>query len=447
MKTKKYILTALISILSVFAVTLINTVTPAYAEDGETDHCIAHPEDCDPCLNSPADCECQNGATNYPDCDNYCTNGATNYPECTFTCSNGATNYPECTFTCANGATNYPYCTYTCSNGATNYPICTFPPKDPCILNPNLPQCKKNPCPNGVQSLSYCSDKPGEQAACEAIAQREANNKTGSCVQCEGRVCKVQPPKPPCGDGTCSFDERCTCAADCGIQPAGVCSPIVDPVDLTGMCKKKTFLEMPNILEPGVFSDLCTLDKNTFNFSQSSYENNQTIFTGLCMPSKIECKYTINNPVITDPIDTTSGTGVTTSGTSTTSGGTDVINKFSISGVIITGGNPVGGITLNLFKTTDTNLTTIISTTTTKDDGTYIFTDIATGNYTVVPTSTDTTIFIKTSTVDVTNTNITNINFNAITTNDPNFNNYVDLVTKNQITSGTTISDWLTDIL
>ncbi len=163
MKTKKYILLCLLGI-SLFLSAGVNT--PAYAM---TDDCVTHPENCDPCLNSPADCECQNGATNFPDCDNYCTNGATNWPDCTFECANGAPNYPECTYSCANGAPNYPICTYECANGATNYPVCTFP--DPCKTNPNLPQCK---CPNGTQTLTYCSDKPGEQAACQAIADQEA---------------------------------------------------------------------------------------------------------------------------------------------------------------------------------------------------------------------------------------------------------------------------------
>ena len=45
-------------------------------------------------------------------------------------------------------------------------------------------------------SLSlYCSDKPGEQAACEAIAQREANNKTDLAYNVkEGVRCSPKPP-------------------------------------------------------------------------------------------------------------------------------------------------------------------------------------------------------------------------------------------------------------
>ena len=90
----------------------------------------------------------------------------------------------------------------------------------------------------------------------------------------------------------------------------------------------------------------------------------------------------------------------------------------------------------------------VISETTTDTNGAYTFTNIAVDKYTVVPKSTDNVIFIKTSTVDLSGgQNVTNINFNAITTGDANFNDYVDVVTKNQINSGTTVSDWLSDIL
>ncbi len=149
MKTKKYILVCLFGILSFCATASINTVSYA-----TTDHCVDHPEDCDPCLNDPASCQCQNGATNYPDCNDYCTNGATNYPECTLSCDQDP-NQPQCPHDCH----YYNNCPDPCDTNP-NLPQC--PKKDPCKENPNLPQCKKNPCPNGVQSLSYCTDKPGE---------------------------------------------------------------------------------------------------------------------------------------------------------------------------------------------------------------------------------------------------------------------------------------------
>ena len=50
---------------------------------------------------------------------------------------------------------------------------------------------------------------------------------------------------------------------------------------------------MPDILAPKVFSDICALGNNRFSFSASSYENGQLTFSGLCMPSGVECKYTV----------------------------------------------------------------------------------------------------------------------------------------------------------
>lgn len=172
MKTNKYILICLLGIFSFLPLTGINTVTYAV-----TDRCVTHPEECDPCYEDPDLEEC-NEDDEEDDChdDNSCS------------CDEDP-NQDWCPHDC------HYYNNCSCDEDPDQ---AHCPKKDPCKENPNLPQCKKNPCPNGVQDLSYCMDKPGEQAACESIAQREADNKTGSCVQCVGKVCKVEPPKPPC---------------------------------------------------------------------------------------------------------------------------------------------------------------------------------------------------------------------------------------------------------
>lgn len=88
----------------------------------------------------------------------------------------------------------------------------------------------------------------------------------------------------------------------------------------------------------------------------------------------------------------------------------------------------------------------VISTGTTDGNGSYTLTGVPPGQYKVIPQSTDDTIFIKTSIVDVTDGDVTNINFNAITSTDPNFDEYMQLVSKNQIKDNNSLSDWLTDI-
>ena len=165
MKTNKYILICLLGIFSFLPLTGINTVTYAV-----TDRCVTHPEECDPCYEDPDLEEC-----NEDDChdDNSCS------------CDEDP-NQDWCPHDC------HYYNNCSCDEDPDQ---AHCPKKDPCKENPNLPQCKKNPCPD---RKSYCMDKPGEQADCESIAQREADNKTGSCVQCVGKVCKVEPPKPPC---------------------------------------------------------------------------------------------------------------------------------------------------------------------------------------------------------------------------------------------------------
>lgn len=48
------------------------------------------------CIDTSLPNTCDNGATNYPDCNNICVNGAPDYPDCINICTNGATNYPTC---------------------------------------------------------------------------------------------------------------------------------------------------------------------------------------------------------------------------------------------------------------------------------------------------------------------------------------------------------------
>ena len=193
MKTKQYILTCLFGVISLCALANFNTVVYATTGSSMTTDCESDPESCDPCINNPDSpdchqddchttesctceqdpsyCSCDNGATNYPECNDYCTNGATNYPECTMDCHD--TNSCSC-----QEDPNQSWCPHDCHYYGScscaqdpNQPKCQD--KDPCKKNPNLPQCKKNKCPNGQQTLTYCPTQPGDAQSCQAIVNAE----------------------------------------------------------------------------------------------------------------------------------------------------------------------------------------------------------------------------------------------------------------------------------
>lgn len=183
MKTKKYILICLLGIFSFASLVGINTV--AYAT---TDPCIEHPEQCDPCYTDPDSCDDED------DChsDNSCS--CAEDPSQSW-CDDDHDCHDDNSCSCEEDP-NQSWCPHDCNY--YNNCSCAENPnqqkcKDPCKENPNLPQCK-NKCPNGTQTLNYCTDKPGEQAACQAIVQQENAKQSGACLQCQGQVCKVEPP-------------------------------------------------------------------------------------------------------------------------------------------------------------------------------------------------------------------------------------------------------------
>ncbi|MFA6274095.1 MAG: hypothetical protein WC662_02955 [Candidatus Paceibacterota bacterium] len=124
---------------------------------------------------------CENGAINYPECDDF--GGCTN-PPCGGgggVCENGATNYSACTLgdtdgdgdqECLNGATNPALCTLDvngdCLNGAVNPPLCTVDIDNQCLngaTNPALCTMKDmdgdgdEECINGLNNPPVCATK------------------------------------------------------------------------------------------------------------------------------------------------------------------------------------------------------------------------------------------------------------------------------------------------